>query len=96
MFVRTGGRLGHGVRPKWSHHLFERVSGEGSRAEILVTSIDGVTLDSPNDLVFSADGSPYITGRGRTVLPTPTCLSCSCFVPTDWVAPRRPGGADVA
>ncbi len=61
---QNGGTVGAWRTAEMVAPPIQRVSGEGSRAEILVTSIDGVTLDSPNDLVFSADGSPYITGPG--------------------------------
>lgn len=42
----------------------QRVGLEGSRAEIVATSVDGMKLNGPNDLVFGPDGSLYFTDPG--------------------------------
>jgi gluconolactonase len=54
----------------------QRIDREGGPARIVCTSVDGVALDGPNDLVFGADGRLYFTDPGTydPVAPQPSYL----------------------
>jgi gluconolactonase len=73
---QNGGTVGPWRAAEMVAPSIQRISAEGTRAETLVTSIDGVTLNGPNDLVFGPDGSLYITDPGtyRPTDPDPSYL----------------------
>jgi len=61
---QNGGTTGPWRAEEMLAPSIQRIDREGGPAEILVTSIDGISFNGPNDLVFGPDGSLYITDPG--------------------------------
>ena len=60
---QNGGTVGPWRAPEMSVPSIQRVRPRG-RAEILVTEVDGIKLNGPNDLVFGPDGTLVWTDPG--------------------------------
>ena len=61
---QNGGTVGPWRAEEMLPPSIQRVEREAGAAEIIATSIDGVTFNGPNDLVFGPDGSLYFTDPG--------------------------------
>jgi gluconolactonase len=61
---QNGGTVGPWRADEMSVPSIQRIAEEGRRAEIIVTEIDGIALNGPNDLVFGPDGRLYLTDPG--------------------------------
>jgi gluconolactonase len=61
---QNGGTVGPWRAPEMSVPSIQRVDREGGSAEVIVTEIEGVKLNGPNDLVFGANGWLYFTDPG--------------------------------
>jgi gluconolactonase len=61
---QNGGTAGPWRAEEMVEPSIQRIEREGGVPETLVTSIDGITFNGPNDLVFSPDGSLYFTDPG--------------------------------
>jgi gluconolactonase len=65
MYVcQNGGTVGPWRAAEMSVPSIQRIDREGGRAEVIVTKVDGRTLNGPNDLVFGPDGRLYFTDPG--------------------------------
>jgi gluconolactonase len=73
---QNGGTVGPWRAEEMVAPSIQRIDREGGSAEILVTSIDGVSFNGPNDLVFGPDGTLYFTDPGtfRPEDPEPSYL----------------------
>jgi gluconolactonase len=60
---QNGGTVGPWRAAEMTKPSIQRVR-EGGAAEMLLTSVDGIALNGPNDLVFAADGSLVFTDPG--------------------------------
>jgi gluconolactonase len=60
---QNGGTVGPWRAAEMTKPSIQRIS-EGGKAEILLTSVDGIPLNGPNDLVFAADGRLIFTDPG--------------------------------
>jgi gluconolactonase len=61
---QNGGTVGPWRAAEMSVPSIQRVDREGGAAEVIVTEIDGIALNGPNDLVFGVDGRLYFTDPG--------------------------------
>ncbi len=61
---QNGGTVGPWRAQEMVAPSIQRVDAEGATAEVLVTAVDGIALNGPNDLVFGPDGSLYFTDPG--------------------------------
>jgi gluconolactonase len=61
---QNGGTVGPWRAEEMLPPSIQRVEREGGAAEVIVTSIDGISFNGPNDLVFGPDGSLYFTDPG--------------------------------
>jgi gluconolactonase len=73
---QNGGTVGPWRAEEMVEPSIQRIAGEGAKAEIIATSIGGVKLNGPNDLVFGPDGRLYITDPGtyRPADPEPSYI----------------------
>ena len=55
--------VGQWVAPEARPPSIQRVNSDGS-VEVIVTEVDGITLNAPNDLTFGPDGRLYFTDSG--------------------------------
>ena len=62
---QNGGTVGPWRAAEMSVPSIQRIDEEGRPAEIIVTEIDGIALNGPNDLVFGPDGRLYLTDPGH-------------------------------
>ena len=60
---QNGGTVGPWRAAEMTAPSIQRVR-EGAKAEILLTEVDGISLNGPNDLVFAADGRLIFTDPG--------------------------------
>src|ERR1700733_6888825 len=60
---QNGGTVGPWRAAEMSVPSIQRVR-EGGKAEILLTEVEGIALNGPNDLVFAADGRLIFTDPG--------------------------------
>jgi gluconolactonase len=60
---QNGGTVGPWRAAEMSRPSIQRIDAEGA-AEIIVTEIDGIALNGPNDLVFGPDRRLYFTDPG--------------------------------
>ena len=61
---QNGGTVGPWRAEEMVEPSIQRIDREGAAAEVLATSVDGVTFNGPNDLVFGPGGSLYFTDPG--------------------------------
>jgi gluconolactonase len=61
---QNGGTVGPWRAEEMLAPSIQRIVSEGGSAEIIVTQIDGISLNGPNDLVFGPDGRLYFTDPG--------------------------------
>lgn len=61
---QNGGTVGPWRATEMSVPSIQRIDEEGRPAEVIVTEIDGIALNGPNDLVFGPDGRLYLTDPG--------------------------------
>ena len=61
---QNGGTVGPWRAAEMSVPSIQRIDEEGGPAEIIVTEIDGIAFNGPNDLVFGPDGRLYLTDPG--------------------------------
>ena len=61
---QNGGTVGPWRAPEMSVASIQRVDREGAPAEIILTEIEGIALNGPNDLVFGGNGWLYFTDPG--------------------------------
>ena len=61
---QNGGTVGPWRAEEMSVPSIQRIEREGGPAEIIVTEIDGIAFNGPNDLVFGPDGRLYFTDPG--------------------------------
>ena len=73
---QNGGTVGPWRAAEMTKASIQRVDREGGKAEIIATSIEGIALNGPNDLVFGADGRLYFTDPGtyRPADPEPSYI----------------------
>ena len=67
---QNGGTVGPWRAAEMTAPSIQRVR-EGAKAEILLTKVDGISLNGPNDLVFAADGRLIFTDPGTYNPPNP-------------------------
>lgn len=79
---QNGGTTGPWRADEMVTPSIQRISREGSRAEIMVSQVDGRRLNGPNDLVFGPDGRLYFTDPG-TYRPDDPELSCLFVLEAD-------------
>ena len=61
---QNGGTVGAWRAPEQTVASIQRITERGGAPEILVTEVEGIPLNGPNDLVFGADGTLYFTDPG--------------------------------
>jgi gluconolactonase len=61
---QNGGTVGPWRAPEMVAPSIQRIDREGGGVETIATSVDGITLNGPNDLVFGPDGRLYFTDPG--------------------------------
>src|SRR5918994_5263820 len=61
---QNGGTVGPGRSEEMSVPSIQRIEREGGPADVILTEIDGIALNGPNDLVFGPDGRLYLTDPG--------------------------------
>lgn len=74
---QNGGTVGPWRAAEMSVPSIQRVR-EGGKAEIILTEVDGIRLNGPNDLVFAADGRLFFTDPGtyNPKAPDPSYIFC--------------------
>ncbi len=73
---QNGGTVGPWRAAEMTKASIQRFAHEGAAAEIVLTEIDGIALNGPNDLVFGANGWLYFTDPGtyRPADPEPSYI----------------------
>lgn len=73
---QNGGTVGPWRAAEMTRASIQRVDQEGGAAEIILTEVDGIALNGPNDLVFGANGWLYFTDPGtyRPADPEPSYI----------------------